>query len=404
MGKTYLTAIKYMIKGTITIDGIVEKPDVVGAIFGQTEGLLGDEMDLRELQKSGRIGRIEVDIKTKTGKSTGDVTLSSSLDKFQTATLAAALETVDRVGPCEAHIDITSIEDTRAEKRDFVMGRAQELLSKLGSGTTPESKEISSKLRSAVRTAKVSSYGPEKIACGPSIEKQAEIIVVEGRADVLNLLSYGITNVIAMQGSIIPKSVAELSKRKITTLFVDGDRGGDIAIKQLAQAGKVDFVAKAPDGKEVEELTQKEILKQLKNKISYTAHRPPTRKTTHARPTHGRRPIRTTRTTRTTRDIRPTRDSRPTYSRVDPKLEKTYKEIQGTMKAALVEGTKISKVGVAEMINEIKKKNKLDAVVFDGIITQRLVELAETKGVKTLVGLKKAKLERKGKVNVYAMN
>ena len=42
------------------IEGVVEKPDVIGAVFGQTEGLFGPELELRELQKSGRIGRIEI--------------------------------------------------------------------------------------------------------------------------------------------------------------------------------------------------------------------------------------------------------------------------------------------------------------------------------------------------------
>ena len=49
---------KYLIKAHIKADGIIEKSDVVGAIFGQTEGLLGDELDLRELQRSARVGRI----------------------------------------------------------------------------------------------------------------------------------------------------------------------------------------------------------------------------------------------------------------------------------------------------------------------------------------------------------
>lgn len=382
MGKTYISAVKYLIRGKIEIDGIVEKPDVVGAIFGQTEGLLGDEMDLRELQKSGRIGRIEVDIKTRTGKSFGALELSSSLDKYQTATLAAALETVDRVGPCEAHVTINGIEDTRKEKRDFVVNRAKEILKNMN-GKRTESKVISSKLRSAVRVAEAKTYGPAKVSCGPDIEKAKEIIVVEGRADVINLLSYGIKNVISLQGSIIPKCVAELTKKKETTIFVDGDRGGDIAIKQLADVGKIDYVAKAPDGKEVEELTQKEILKQLKNKIPYKGNK---------------------KTRRTNRKSNTRRKTTPTKPKtVNEDLKKIYKEIEGSMKAALVKDNKVSKVGVAEMMNEIKKKKKLDAVVFDGIITQRLVDLAETKGIKTLLGLKKAKLENKGKVDVVTM-
>lgn len=373
MGKTYINVVKYLIKGTVEVDGIVEKSDVVGAIFGQTEGLLGDDLDLRELQKSGRIGRIEVDIKTKMGKSFGTVTLASSLDKFQTATLAAALETVDRVGPCEAKIKIEKIEDTRADKREYVVDRAKELLKTLTMEGIPDSREISSKLRNELSKDKLTFYGPEKLPCGPDVEKSPEIIVVEGRADVINLLKSGITNVIALQGSTIPKSVAELTKRKTTIAFVDGDRGGDIIVRELAELGKVDYVAKAPEGKEVEELTQKEILKQLKNKMPLEDF------------------------------LMKLGVSKRKSRSATPNLTNIYEKIKGTLKAALIDGNKVTEVGVAEMINEIKKRKKLDAVVFDGIITQRLVNLAEEKGIKQLVGLKKAKITGKRKVEVITM-
>ena len=82
---------KYLIKASIVADGIVEKPDVVGAIFGQTEGLLGNELDLRDMQKSGRIGRIEVEIGHNKGKSEGEIMIPSSLDQVETVILAAAL-------------------------------------------------------------------------------------------------------------------------------------------------------------------------------------------------------------------------------------------------------------------------------------------------------------------------
>jgi len=390
MGKTYINVVKYLIEGTVEVDGIVEKSDVVGAIFGQTEGLLGSELDLRELQKSGRIGRIEVDIKTKMGKSFGPLTLASSLDKFQTATLAAALETVDRVGPCEARVRINKIEDTRADKRDYVVGRAKELLNLLSTEEIPDSREISNKLRSAVSKEKLRFFGPEKLPCGPDIEKQKEIIVVEGRADVLNMLRSGITNVVALKGSTIPKTVAELTKRKITTAFVDGDRGGDIIVKQLSELGKIDYVAKAPDGKEVEELTQKEILKQLKNKVPIGEFL--SRLNSASRRGRSKQAHFVARKETTTA---PPRDT--------PDLTKIYEKIKGTLKAVLVDGDKTIEVGVAEMVNKINKQKKLDAVVFDGIITQRLVDLADEKGIKTLVGLKKAKIAGRKKVNLVVM-
>jgi DNA primase len=419
MGKTYINTIKYLIKGKIEIDGVVEKPDVVGAIFGQTEGLLGEDMDLRELQKSGKIGRIEVNIKTKSGKSEGNLTLSSSMDQFDTSTIAAALETVDRVGPCEAKVEVQEIQDTRADKREFVMKRAQEILSKFRTTQMPESKEISSQLRSSVKKAKIQSYGKDKLPAGPDIDSSPEVIVVEGRADVLALLDAGINNVISLKGSVIPDTVVQLSKKKEITLFVDGDRGGEIIVKEFSQLGSVNYVAKAPDGKEVEELTQKEILKQLKNKVplkefKYNGKTERTREQTPKTSSSSRssesdssrsseRSSRRSSRQRHKSRRPPRRKEEPTPKTPPSDLSKTYDEIKGSMKAVLVSGDKKKEVGVPEMVDEIKKTKDVESVVFDGIITQRLVELADSKGIKNLVGLKKAKIEKPGKVQLFTM-
>ena len=82
---------KYLIHLTLQIEGVVDKPDVVGAIFGQTEGLLGEDLDLRDLQRTGRVGRIDVQITTKRGETKGEILISSSLDRAETALLASEL-------------------------------------------------------------------------------------------------------------------------------------------------------------------------------------------------------------------------------------------------------------------------------------------------------------------------
>ena len=99
MAKTYIDTVKYIIYADTEVDGMVDKPDVVGAIFGQTEGLLGEELDLRDLQKNGRIGRIEVDMSPRGGRTMGQIKIPSSLDMVETCIIAAAVETVERVGP-----------------------------------------------------------------------------------------------------------------------------------------------------------------------------------------------------------------------------------------------------------------------------------------------------------------
>jgi len=258
---------KYLIKARLNADGIVEKPDVVGAIFGQTEGLLGDELDLRDLQKSGRIGRIEVDVHSKQGKSEGDVMIPSSLDQVETVILASALETIDRVGPCKAKIVVDSIEDVRVSKRSKIIERARELLTDLIKQSKTSGIDLTESVRQSVQIEEVIYYGKERLPAGPNVPDSDAIIVVEGRSDVLTLLKSGIKNAIAVEGTNIPKTISELSKERVITAFVDGDRGGELILRELFQVAEVDFVARAPRGHEVEELTQKQIMKCLRNKI-----------------------------------------------------------------------------------------------------------------------------------------
>ncbi len=268
MAKISPVAAKYIVHSTITIDGVVDKPDVIGAIFGQTEGLLGADLELRELQRSGRIGRIEVNMNTTSGKTNGEIVIPSSLDKTETAIVAAALEIIQRIGPCNAKIEVHKIEDVRTSKRQFVIDRAKELLRELTDTTLPDSQELADEVSQSVRMMEVKEYGPERIAAGPAIDESEEIIIVEGRADVLCLLKHGFKNVIALNGTSVPQVVKELTQKKTCTVFVDGDRGGDLIIRELFAVADLDFVCKAPDGKEVEELTKKEIHKALRGRIT----------------------------------------------------------------------------------------------------------------------------------------
>jgi DNA primase len=261
------TTTKYLIRATINADGVIEKPDVVGAIFGQTEGLLGEELDLRDLQKSGRIGRIEVIIDSKKGKSTGDVHLPSSLDKVETAILAAALESIDRVGPAKAEIRVTGIEDVRSVKRQAVIDRARELLSGLATSGQGQSENLMELVRDSMRVEDMVSFGQERLPAGPNVSKSDSIIVVEGRNDVANLLKHGIKNAIAVEGTNVPQTIIQLCKDKSAIAFVDGDRGGELILKELLQVAEIDFIARAPRANEVEELTQKQLIKALRNKI-----------------------------------------------------------------------------------------------------------------------------------------
>jgi len=268
MGKISPVSAKYIIQAAINIDGVVEKPDVIGAIFGQTEGLLGVDLELRELQRSGRIGRIEVNVDTKTGKTNGQIIIPSSLDKAETAIVGAALEIIQRIGPCNAKIRVDKIEDVRVSKRAFVIERAKELLKNLMDASIPDSQELADEVAYSVRVMEITEFGPENLPAGPGIDDADEVIVVEGRADVINLLKHGMKNCVAINGTSVPPSIVALAKEKIITAFVDGDRGGDLILKELVGIADIDYVTKAPDGKEVEEITKKEIHQALRSRIA----------------------------------------------------------------------------------------------------------------------------------------
>ncbi len=267
MAKTYVDAVKYMIKIHFSIKGIVDKPDIVGAVFGQSEGLLGEEMDLRELQKKGRVGRIEVNIRQEGGSTNGEILVPTSMDMAETSVLAAAIETVDKVGPCESQFQVMNIEDVRRDKRQDIAKRAKELLTRLKMEQSPEIDTLTEEIRSEVRAGNLVEYGRDRLAAGPEVETAEEVIVVEGRADVVNLLKHGIKNVIGMGGSRISQDIIHLSRKKSIVLFVDGDRGGELNARKLHQIANIPFVAVAPDGKEVEELQQKEIIQALRRRI-----------------------------------------------------------------------------------------------------------------------------------------
>ena len=262
------TTTKYIVRASITADGVVEKPDIVGAVFGQTEGLLGDDLDLRDLQKSGRIGRIEVTIESKRGKTTGEIILPSSLDKEVTALVGAALESIDRVGPAKAEIKVIGLEDARASKRELVLQRAKELLSKMGDTGKSESDNLLEELRDTSRVEDMVTFGADKLPAGPNLSKSDSIIVVEGRNDVANLLRHGVKNAIAVEGTNVPQTIIDLCKQKSAIAFVDGDRGGELILKELLQVAEIDFIARAPPSHEVEEITGKQLMKCLRGKVA----------------------------------------------------------------------------------------------------------------------------------------
>ncbi len=442
------TTTKYLIRASIKADGVIEKPDIIGAIFGQTEGLLGNELDLRDLQKGARIGRIEVDVETNRGRSSGTIMLPSAMDKVESAILAAALETIDRIGPAKATVRVEKVEDTRIARRDQVITRAKELLATINEDPSQDSGRITDEVRNAVQVAEIGKFRNTKIWCGPNVETADSIIIVEGRSDVLNLLKFGIKNTIAVGGTSVPEEIQQLSTEKTTTLFVDGDRGGELIARELLETCEVDFVARAPNTREVEELPHKLVMKCLKNKMTAEqfisqhglkikrpeAGEKPAAKSaakpapepqadgeekparTRSRRGRGRgkkddeaeeapaeqaekKPARTRRAPK--KDEEATEEKAPAAKTPAPKkkaddprsgLRDTLDALAGSLKATLLDdaGSPVkADLAVRELADTLKGgKDTVHTVVFDGVITQRLLDIAADKKVATVVGVK----------------
>ena len=356
MGSSQTVTVKYVVQAKFEIEGVVEKPDVIGAVFGQTEGLFGAELDLRELQKSGRIGRIEINLSSKQDRTTGAIIIPTSLDRVSTAILAASIESINRVGPCDAKVTLEKVEDVRNARRKIIIDRAKEILHQWNIETMPSTDEIYRQVSETLRTAKVEKYGKDELSAGPNVDNSKELVVVEGRADVLNLLRCGILNVVALEGAKVPETIIKLSKEKEITAFLDGDRGGDLILKELTQVTDTKYVARAPHGVEVEELNCKEIMAALDRKVPMDQVK-----------SGGRREKRRV--------------------LVPKQIVEVAKELEGTLESVLLNEAmeKIERLPVSELAEKLQQAENIDTVVFDGVITQRLVDIASQKKVKYLV-------------------
>ncbi len=427
---------KYLIKAKISTDGVVEKPDVVGAIFGQTEGLLGDELDLRDLQKSGKIGRIEVEIDSKKGRTEGYVLIPSGLDQVESSILAASLETIDRIGPCKAKVEVENIEDVRIQKRHKIIERAEALYKRMSDSGKSVSESIVASVREEVEKGEIVTYGEDKLPAGPAVKDSDSIIVVEGRSDILNLLRYGIKNTIAVQGTNIPKTVQKLSKERTVTVFLDGDRGGDLILKEMLQVAEIDFVARAPPGTEVEELTYKQIVKALRYKtpieqyLSMRGMSEELKELTEKAATESgqKQPKRGYDEAKNVVEIKTTKqdiEKKPDHPQRAPEKEEPApaqqileepEEIPGKVdlsnprsierkgtslaKDKLTElyskdGNMIGSYQVSEAVDRIQEATDGDTIITGGVISQRLIDVAFKQGIRNIYGAKLGHITKK---------
>jgi DNA primase len=409
--------VKYHVKLKFEVDGLVEKADIIGAIFGQTEGLLGPEMNLNELQKVSKVGRIEVNVETKGNMTKGDALIPMSTDISTAALIAAAIESIDKVGPFPAKFGLVGIDDIRAIKKKIIVDRAKKIVQDWATKTISEGEEMLKNVYDASKPGKLTSFGKAQLACGTGVFDSDWIILVEGRADVVNLLRAGYDNAIAIEGARIDESVTKLTDGKRVVAFLDGDRAGDLILKELHGVVKIDKVLRAPPGKEVEECTPLEISEILKDAFSpeMASAQQPLYPNQQQQQNYDRKHFRREREPREEyraprapqqEALQSAQQSKEALAEDSPEIlsavRDVYPQINETLEAVVLDGSMntLLKVPVSEVIKRLNSAEGGKLLVIDGIVTQRLVDAADKAGIEYIVGHRMTDLKKPADIRI----
>ncbi len=356
--------VKYHVKLSYQVDGLVERTDIIGAIFGQTEGLLGPEMNLNELQRLSKVGRIEITTTSTANTTSGDALLPMSTDIDTCALIAAAIESIDKVGPFDCAFKLETIDDVRAAKKEDIVKRAKEIKQRWATKTVSEGDTMLKDVHAGT-PGKITTYGPSELACSSGVFDSDWLILVEGRADVINLLRAGYDNALAIEGAKIDESIKSLCDTKKNVIaFLDGDRAGGFILKELKSIVNIDHELRADPGVEVEELTPQRIDEIL-------------------------RPVVESLKEQTTLSVQ-NEDDKP----IVELASKLYPNLNETLEAIALDSDQkeIFKVPISELVNKLSTQSGIKYLVIDGIITQRLLEGAKNAGIECVIGHRAVKL------------
>jgi DNA primase len=412
--------VKYHVKLKFEVDGLVEKADIIGAIFGQTEGLLGPEMNLNELQKVSKVGRIEVNVDSRSNMAKGDALIPMSTDISTAALIAAAIESIDKVGPFQAKFLLVGIDDIRAIKKRIIVDRAKKIVQEWATKTISEGEEMLKDVYDASKPGRLTAFGKAQLACGTGVFDSDWIILVEGRADVINLLRAGFDNSIAIEGAKIDETITKLTEGKRVVAFIDGDRAGDLILKELQGLVSIHKVLRAPAGREVEELTPLEITEILKEIISPTTTNEGKQGTTIPRqvqiaeeqPEGPEFKLQRRGEKRENQDMiaeinHHISSSQKTINTEDTPevlsaVQELYPQINETLEAVILDNSMrtILKLPVSDLIKKLNGTEGASILVLDGIITQRLVEAANKIGIEYIIGHRTGELRKTSDIKV----
>ena len=413
--------VKYHVKLKFEVDGLVEKADIIGAIFGQTEGLLGPEMNLNELQKVSKVGRIEVNVDSRSNMARGDALIPMSTDISTAALIAAAIESIDKVGPFQAKFLLVGIDDIRAIKKRIIVDRAKRIVQEWATKTISEGEEMLKDVYDASKPGRLTAFGKAQLACGTGVFDTDWIILVEGRADVINLLRAGFDNSIAIEGAKIDETITKLTEDKKVVAFIDGDRAGDLILKELQGLVTIQKVLRAPSGREVEELTPLEITEILKEVVSPITpidskqgiYPPRQMQIAEGQSATSEPKLQLRREKRENADMQqeisqqaPSNTKASQHYHDVPEIlsiiKELYPQINETLEAVILDTSMrtILKLPVSDLIKKLNATEGARMLVLDGIITQRLVEAANKVGIEYIVGHRTGDLKRTSDIKV----
>ena len=402
--------VKYHVKLKFEVDGLVEKADIIGAIFGQTEGLLGPEMNLNELQKVSKVGRIEVNVDTKSNMAKGDALIPMSTDISTAALIAAAIESIDKVGPFQARFELVGIDDIRAIKKKVIVDRARKIVQEWATKTISEGEEMLKDVYDASKPGKLTAFGKAQLACGTGVFDSDWIILVEGRADVINLLRAGFDNAIAIEGAKIDETVTKLTEGKKVIAFLDGDRAGDLILKELQGLVKIDKILRAPPGREVEECTPLEIAEILKEAIPFVSAISQQTQSLQSQQTEGKQVYKRGRQEQTEEEQEqrvqvPSRNAaniREDNMDILSAVKEVYPQINETLEAVLLDSSlkTLLKIPVSDLVKKLNSTEGAKMLVLDGIVTQRLLEAADKAGIEYIIGHRMGDLKKSTDIRV----
>jgi len=413
--------VKYHVKLKFEVDGLVEKADIIGAIFGQTEGLLGPEMNLNELQKVSKVGRIEVNVDTKSNIAKGDALIPMSTDISTAALIAAAIESIDKVGPFQARFGLVGIDDIRAIKKKVIVDRAKKIVQEWATKTISEGEEMLKDVYDASKPGKLTAFGKAQLACGTGVFDSDWIILVEGRADVINLLRAGFDNAIAIEGAKIDETVTKLTEGKKVIAFLDGDRAGDLILKELQGLVKIDKILRAPPGREVEECTPMEIAEILKETMPYVSANGQQDSSSQPQQFESRQTQKRDRQEQVVQQQQHQQQQQQAEEQQQTQItansnanqqgdaanilsaiRDVYPEINETLEAVILDSSMktLLKIPVSDVVKKLNSTEGAKMLVLDGIVTQRLVEAADKAGIEYIVGHRMSELKKSTEVRV----